>query len=199
MPPLPAPKQAPKPLAKSGPQPKYDAQPATAPTAAPTPRASTPEPEPSYVPAPAAEPEPSVTAPAAQEPKPKAKKAAVRPKRKLAPQPLALASRSALPAASVVEGRRLFAAPPQAVDGGGSRAPILLAVLALAGTLLLGLAASAPRLAALWPEVFVPVIRGRDTVSVVGLCLLASGLLAWAIISTLSWAIVGVLAAALGV
>jgi hypothetical protein len=61
---------------------------------------------------------------------------------------------------------------------------ILLGLLAIGGTLLLGLASAAPRLAPYWPEVFIPVARGRDAVSFFGLCLLASGAVAWVIVGT---------------
>jgi hypothetical protein len=144
---------------------------------------SAPDPEPSYSPTPAAE-APAVTQPAVRQAKPKAKKDSRISKRKLAaaPTPRVAVLEPALPVVNLVEERRLFAPPPafSSADDGSS-APYLLALLAVAGALLLGLAGAAPRLAFYWPEVFVPVIRGRETVSFAGLCLVASSALAWVI------------------
>ena len=79
-----------------------------------------------------------------------------------------------------------MAALPQpvyaAVDEEAGR-PYPLFLLAVVGGLLLAVAGAAPRLALVWPGVFVPVTRERDSVSFFGLCLLASGVLAWAIVS----------------
>ena len=163
---------------------------------APAPRSYTPEPEPAYVPepepaySPAAEPEPAAAAPARKaKPQPKPKPKVRKPKKRPAAPPApAEAIKPALPVVTLVEERRPFVAalpPPPYVSGDQSTAPLyLLFLLALSGTLLLGVAGAAPRLAFYWPEVFVPVTRERDAVSFFGLCLLASGVLAWAIVGT---------------
>ncbi len=86
---------------------------------------------------------------------------------------------------TIVEERRSFTAAlpqPAYTPADGSSPPYLLALLALAGTLLLGVAGAAPRLALYWPETFVPLSRERDTVSLFGLCMLVSGVLAWSIV-----------------
>jgi hypothetical protein len=68
-----------------------------------------------------------------------------------------------------------------AEDGGGL--PLLVLVLAVLGLLTLGIAAGAPLLASYRPDVFVPLVRSREDISFVGLCLLGSGLLAWAVVA----------------
>ena len=51
------------------------------------------------------------------------------------------------------------------------------------GALLLLIAGTARRLAPLWPDVFVPVIRRSDGFSLFGVSLVTSGVLGWAIAS----------------
>ena len=184
VPPLPAKKQPPKATAapKSAPTP---APRPTAEPAAPAPVAAAPESEPSYSPTPDAASEPAPTPPVAVKAKPKAKAKPVRePKRKVAAATAvrAVVTEPALPVAMVVGEQRSAAALPSYTPADGSSPPYLLALLALAGTLLLGVAGAAPRLALYWPDMFVPLTRERDTVSLFGLCLLVSGVLAWSIV-----------------
>jgi hypothetical protein len=189
VPPLPA-KKAPAPKAAA---PKPDPDPAPPPP--PAPRRSTPEPvyapepEPEPVYSSAAEPEPQTAAPVRKaKAKPKPKPKVRRVKQKPTPKPVAPVTtiEPALPIVTIVEERRPFVAalpPPVYAPDDGSEAPMLvLLVVGFAGTLLLGFAGVAPRLAFYWPEVFVPVARERDAVSFFGLCLLASGIVAWAIV-----------------
>lgn len=185
-----APEPAPKPDSGRRPQP---ARRYTAPVAAAPP--STHEPEPVYSPTPLDQTEPSaVQSPqreAVAKSKAKAKAKAARkpqPARRTTtvPKPLpAAAVEPALPVLTIVEERRSLAAalpqPPYAPEDTGAALPYLLFVLGLAGAGLLALAGAAPRLALLWPGIFVRVIRERDVLSLFGLCLLASGVLAWAI------------------
>ncbi|MDX6396693.1 MAG: hypothetical protein QOJ43_101 [Gaiellaceae bacterium] len=74
---------------------------------------------------------------------------------------------------------------PGSGSGTGSFVYVLLTVGALAG-LLLVLAGSAPALATAWPRAFVPVIKERERLFVVGLCV-ACGAFAWAI----TWVLAG--------
>ena len=106
------------------------------------------------------------------------------PKRKVAAATAvrAVVTESALPVAAIVGEQRSASALPLYTPADGSSPPYLLALLALAGTLLLGVAGAAPRLALYWPDMFVPLTRERDTVSLFGLCLLVSGVLAWSIV-----------------
>lgn len=74
--------------------------------------------------------------------------------------------------------------PPQAVAASPpDRALYLLIALAVVGSLLLGIAGAAPRLAWYWPEIFVPVARERDGLSFFGACLIVCGVVAWAIVA----------------
>ena len=59
----------------------------------------------------------------------------------------------------------------------------LLIALAVVGSLLLGIAGAAPRLAWYWPEIFVPVTRDRDMLTFFGACLIVGGVVAWAIVA----------------
>jgi hypothetical protein len=143
-------------------------------------------PEPTYSP-PVVEAEPEAASVPARKTKPKGKaKAKARPKRKPAAkraQP-ARQPEPALRAVPLIEERRLLVAsalPQGSYSPPDEGAPYPLFLLAFGGVLLLGVAGAAPRLAWYWPGVFVPVTRERDALSFFGLCLLASGVLAWAI------------------
>ena len=74
--------------------------------------------------------------------------------------------------------------PPQAVvESPPDRGVYLLIALAIVGSLLLGIAGAAPRLAWYWPKIFVPVTRERDGLSFFGACLIVCGIVAWAIVA----------------
>lgn len=74
--------------------------------------------------------------------------------------------------------------PPQAVAAAPpDNGLYLLIALAVAGSLLLGVAGAASRLAGYWPKIFIPVIRERDGLSFFGACLIVCGIVAWAIVA----------------
>lgn len=54
----------------------------------------------------------------------------------------------------------------------------LIVLFALAG-LLLAMASAAPRLAFAWPEVFVPIVRGREGLRAFGVSFAALGAFLW--------------------
>ena len=86
---------------------------------------------------------------------------------------------SAVGATSLALPRRALAvasAPGAGDDSGGTPVNLRLLLLAFAlfGTLLVGVATVAPQLTLYWPNVFVPVARGRERLSLVGLSLIAS-------------------------
>lgn len=74
--------------------------------------------------------------------------------------------------------------PPQAVAASPpDRGLYLLIALAVVGSLLLGVAGAAPRLAWYWPEIFVPIARAREGLSFFGASLIVCGVVAWAIVA----------------
>jgi hypothetical protein len=66
------------------------------------------------------------------------------------------------------------------------RAEYLLIVLAVGGSLLLGIAGAAPRLAWYWPEIFVPVIDATERIVLAGVCLAGA-----ALTLAITWALTG--------
>jgi hypothetical protein len=78
-----------------------------------------------------------------------------------------------------------YSLPSGSDSGTGSFAYVLLSIGTLAG-FLLALAGSAPALASAWPRAFVPVIKERERLFLIGLCI-ACGAFAWAI----TWVLAG--------
>jgi hypothetical protein len=78
-----------------------------------------------------------------------------------------------------------YSLPSDSGLGTGSFAYVLLSIGTLAGFLLV-LAGSAPALASAWPRAFVPVIKERERLFLIGLCI-ACGAFAWAI----TWVLAG--------
>lgn len=105
-----------------------------------------------------------------------------RAKQSAAAAPAPVVSRYAVVARDSTRASAVLGAqfPPQAVSASPpDRGLYLLIAFAVVGSLLLGIAGSAPRLAWHWPEIFVPITRERDGLSFFGACLIVCGVVAW--------------------